>query len=110
MLLSIIFCRNAKATLSMWEEEAKVFDENTPIVTYGPWSQNEYAMFERRCPKCGRLVKADETSNVSEVSGMSLFLPREKEDPLSNATCSRCGRIRMMLLGWTSAAEEEGTI
>lgn len=54
-------------------------DENTPIVTYGPWNEDECAMFERRCPKCGRLVKADETSNVSEAAGTSLFLQREKK-------------------------------
>lgn len=84
-----------------------MFDEDTPIVTYGPWNEDEYAMFERRCPKCGRLVKADETSNVSEAAGMSLFLPQKKKEPPANATCSRCGRVRMTFLGWTSADEED---
>ena len=76
-----------------------MMDENTPIVTYGPWNGDEYAMFERRCPKCGRLVKA--------VAGMSLFPLREKKEPPANATCSRCGRVRMTFLGWTGADEED---
>ncbi len=84
-----------------------MFDENTPIVIYGPWNEEEYAMFERRCPKCGRLVKADEVSGASEGAGTSLFLRPEKKDPPPNATCSRCGRVRMTFLGWTSAAEED---
>lgn len=32
--------------------------EKTPIVIYGPWNEDEYTMFERRCPKCGRDERA----------------------------------------------------
>lgn len=84
-----------------------MFDENTPIVIYGPWNEDEYAMFERRCPKCGRLVKADETSGASEGAGTSLFPPAGKEAPPPNAICSHCGRVRMTFLGWTSTSEED---
>lgn len=83
-----------------------MFDENTPTVIYGPWNRDEYAMFERRCPKCGRLVKADETSGAIEGAGEFLFPRSEKKIPPPNATCSRCGRVRMPFLGWTSDDEE----
>lgn len=45
-----------------------MMDGNTPIVTYGPWNEDEYAMFERRCPKCGRLDKADKLLRALGVS------------------------------------------
>lgn len=80
--------------------------ENTPVVTYGPWNEDEYAMFERRCPKCGRLVKADESSGAHESAVGYLANPTEKKEPPPNATCSRCGRVRMAFLGWTGADEE----
>lgn len=73
--------------------------ETTPIVCYGPWDGCEWAMFERRCPNCGRLVKADDTSNAEET-GIGGKTP--------NATCSRCGRVRMLFLGFTAGGEDDG--
>lgn len=81
-----------------------MMDENTPIVTYGPWNEDEYAMFERRCPKCGRLVKADETSGAHESVGGYLLHPAEKKEPPPNAT-STAGTLqtsRCMKGRWTS--------
>lgn len=73
--------------------------ENTPVVGYGPWDGG-YAMFERRCPKCGRLVKADEKSNAAEAyPGLEIR---------HNATCSRCGRVRMPFQGWIEGDEDDG--
>ena len=73
-----------------------MLSENAPVVCYGPWD-GEWAMFERRCPQCGRLVKADGASNVAELTDSA-------KPP--NATCGRCGRVRMTLVGWTSVEEE----
>lgn len=64
-------------------------------------------MFERRCPKCGRLVKADEKSSVPEGADVSPIIPVEKKEIPANATCRLCGRVRMEFLGWISDDEVE---
>jgi len=53
--------------------------------------EDEEPAFERVCPKCGRYVKADSTTSV---------LGKEP-----NATCSRCGRVRMDMVGWSGDFE-----
>ena len=53
----------------------------TPLVQY-----DGGAVFERVCPLCRRFVKADDSTNM------------DKETP--NATCSKCGRVRMGFVGW----------
>ena len=83
--------------------------ENTPIVIYGPWNEDEYAIFERRCPKCGRLVRADDATGAHESAGESLVHPAKKKEPPPNATCSHCGRVRMAFLGWTGIDEGGNT-
>lgn len=57
-----------------------------PYVGYGDDEEGVY-LFTRVCPKCGRFVKADKTSKLCGSS-----------EP--NATCSRCGRVRMPEEGW----------
>jgi len=69
--------------------------ENTPTVAYGP-IDDDYAVFYRICPKCGRYVKADEKSKCGEYLG---------EEP--NATCKRCGRVQMPFCTWGYDAMED---
>jgi hypothetical protein len=49
------------------------------------------ATFIPVCERCGRFVKADEEVWVSEGAGLS-------DRP--NATCSKCGRTRMLFVGF----------
>jgi len=49
--------------------------------------------FIRVCPKCGKFVKADEKIMVNEN------LSADKHNAL-NATCKKCGRVRMPCEGW----------
>ena len=51
------------------------------------------AVFVRRCPACGRIVKADEEITVN---GLEEYV--EKKD--GNAACTKCGRVEMDFLGW----------
>jgi ribosomal protein S27AE len=60
--------------------------ETTPVQFYGEDTDEELLAFVRLCPNCGRFVKTDDSS--TEVG----------EQP--NATCSKCGRVRMMSAGW----------
>ena len=62
-----------------------VLTENTPVQGYGDKGDTELLMFVRLCPNCGRFVTADDTST-------------EEDKP--NATCSKCGRVRMINAGW----------
>lgn len=50
------------------------------------------ALFVPVCEKCGCFVKADSTVRVSEGLGL------DEKSP--NATCSRCGRTRMLFEGF----------
>jgi NAD-dependent SIR2 family protein deacetylase len=58
---------------------------DSPTVIYGGG-----AMFERRCPTCGRLVKADEMVSYN-FDGALIEKP--------NATCKKCGRVSMPFMG-----------
>jgi len=49
------------------------------------------ASFIPVCEKCGRFVKADHEIFINEEDGLS---------PQPNATCSRCGRARMLFEGF----------
>ncbi len=49
------------------------------------------ATFVPVCETCGRFVKADLTIESSEAKGLS-------DQP--NATCSKCGRTRMLFEGF----------
>jgi uncharacterized OB-fold protein len=62
----------------------------------GPYQQ--YAgggLFVRKCPACGRIVKADPTVLVNGLDEIS-------EE--ANATCSKCGRVTMPFLGYYEEA------
>lgn len=62
-----------------------------PIVCYGePGDEMGGATFSRTCPSCGRIVKSDAEA-VFDGRG------QPKGD---NATCSQCGRVEMMFLGY----------
>jgi ribosomal protein L32 len=49
------------------------------------------AQFVPVCRKCGRYVKADDTIRYSEGRGLA-------NEP--NATCSKCGRTKMLFDGF----------
>ena len=49
------------------------------------------ATFVPVCPRCGRYVRADETIGIDGFGGL-------KDQP--NATCSRCGRVKMLFEGF----------
>lgn len=58
----------------------------------GPYASYEGgALYARRCPTCGRIVKADSTTRHNEMTGAA-------REP--NATCSKCGRVEMPFLGY----------
>ena len=61
--------------------------QNEPYLQY-----EEGATFVRRCEKCYRFVKADEIIKFMVESG-------QPKDP-SNATCSKCGRTKMLFIGY----------
>jgi NAD-dependent SIR2 family protein deacetylase len=60
--------------------------ENTRRVVYA-----NGATFVPVCRKCGRYVKADDMIRCSEGRGLA-------DEP--NATCSKCGRTRMLFEGF----------
>ena len=60
--------------------------ENTRRIKY-----KSGATFVPVCEKCGRFVKADHEIFISEGKGLS---------PQHNATCSKCGRTRMLFEGF----------
>lgn len=62
--------------------------EETRRVTY-----EGGACFVPVCEKCHRYVKADETIRTNEVIGLH---------PGANATCSQCGRTRMLFEGFVA--------
>jgi len=49
------------------------------------------ATFIRRCENCMRFVKPDKTIRESQVYGLV-------DEP--NATCAKCGRTKMIFLGY----------
>lgn len=65
---------------------------DTRRVAYGSTDDEKgQAIFVPVCPKCGRYVKADAEVAIREEYGLS---------PISNATCSRCGRVNMPFEGF----------
>ena len=64
-----------------------MFGPDSLVVAYG----DEGATFWRKCPKCGRIVKADETL---AFNGLGEYM----KGP--NATCSKCGRVEMPFEGY----------
>ena len=54
------------------------------------------ALYVRRCPSCGRIVKADESILINGLD--------EVVDEGSNADCRKCGRVQMPFLGWVEEA------
>ena len=65
------------------------YGEGTPIISYGPTAENDYHVWYRICPKCGRYVKPDKACRIPEYQG---------QEP--NATCKRCGRVQMPFCTW----------
>ena len=63
--------------------------EGTRRLCYG----DEGATFIPGCEKCGRFVKADETVTFTDGGDGP---PADKP----NATCSKCGRIKMVFEGY----------
>jgi len=59
-------------------------------VFYGEWEFG-VATFIPVCENCGRFVKADETISFTYDGP-----PKDQ----ANATCSKCGRIKMMFEGY----------
>ena len=57
--------------------------ENEPRLVYG----DDGATFVRRCEKCCRFVKPDQTVFVNDT---------ERD----NATCAKCGRTKMIFEGY----------
>lgn len=58
-----------------------------PIIQY-----ETGATFVRKCSKCNRFVKADESIVTNRWTGGL------KKQP--NATCKKCGRVEMVFLGF----------
>jgi hypothetical protein len=63
-------------------------EENAPLQLYGD------LLFVRRCPECGRYVKADPTLHY-EVNGLE-----QVRFTQPNATCSKHGRVLMEWAGY----------
>ena len=60
---------------------------------YGPYQTYDGgALYVRRCPSCGRIVKADESILINGLD--------EVVDEGSNALCRKCGRVQMEFIGW----------
>jgi len=64
---------------------------------YGPYqSYAGGALFLRKCPACGRIVKADNSVFANMLDEVS-------REP--NASCSSCGRITMPFIGYFEDGE-----
>src|SRR5690606_21598128 len=72
-----------------WPMAIEATYENFRRVVYGDL---EKATFIPVCPKCGRFVKADKTVSFREWDGSLVSNP--------NATCSKCGRVKMPFEGF----------
>ena len=66
-------------------------DPGGPTISYAGG-----ALFLRKCPTCGRIVKADTSVWVNGLDEVS-------EE--SNAECSRCGRVTMPFIGYFGEGE-----
>jgi ribosomal protein S27AE len=65
-------------------------DPGGPYAWYNT-DEEESLMFVRRCPKCGRIVKADKVVTVGGLHSQPLD---------DNATCAKCGRVAMDFQGY----------
>ncbi|MBO5969212.1 MAG: hypothetical protein J6S14_12025 [Clostridia bacterium] len=70
------------------------YGEKTPTVGYGP-VDGDYCVFYMVCPKCGRFVKADDSSKYGEYL---------HDEP--NATCKKCGRVQMPFCCWWNPEDD----
>lgn len=61
------------------------YEKKYPLVQYG--SGEDAPIYIRLCPNCGRFVQADSRSTIPEYL-------------INNATCKRCGRIKMPFYCW----------
>lgn len=61
--------------------------ENVRRIVYG----SEGASFIPVCEKCGRFVKANKMVRYNEINGLI-------DEP--NATCSKCGPVKMIFEGF----------
>jgi hypothetical protein len=64
--------------------------ENTKRIIYD-FEFDDKAIFIPKCKNCGRFVKADKIILVNDEYGL-------KNQP--NATCKKCGRIKMIFEGF----------
>ena len=69
------------------------WEKRYPLVWYGE-PDDDGTVYIRLCPHCGRFVKADDRSGPPSV-----------DEP--NATCARCGRVKMPFYGWQADLVEE---
>lgn len=69
--------------------------EGTPTAVYG-LVDDCWMVFWKVCPKCGRFVKADDAVKMPEYAG---------NEP--NATCKKCGRVKMDFCTWVCDGEGE---
>ena len=70
--------------------------ENTPTIAYDSPDQGMLQLWYRVCPNCGRYVKADDYTRIPEY---------QRDEP--NATCTKCGRVKMPFAGWFEEGFEE---
>lgn len=69
------------------------YSENVPVVVYGKGELCH--CYYRICPKCGRYVSPDKATKIPEYQG---------NEP--NATCKKCGRVRMTFCTWVEDIED----
>jgi len=67
------------------------FTDDVPTKCYGSDDSGEAYCFIRMCGECGRYVIAD---NSIFFNGLKQYI----EQP--NATCKKCGRVKMPSIGW----------
>jgi len=65
--------------------------EGARRISYGATEDSYGAVFIPVCEKCGRFVKADAEIKVNESEGLA-------DEP--NATCKKCGRVKMLFEGF----------
>ena len=61
-------------------------DPGGPTISYAGG-----ALYSRRCPHCGRIVKADPSICVNGLDEVVQW---------ENADCRKCGRVEMPFEGW----------
>jgi hypothetical protein len=66
------------------------YGPGAPRIVYG--DGDDRAVFVLVCPHCGRFVRADDEIRVSKWDGGL--------HPGPNATCRKCGRVRMPFEGF----------